>query len=997
MLNNLDAVKTNFKYNIPGGFRHYSTFNKPGVGEVTILRNSEAFILSKTITNEFLDPSDKFIAQLKKIAIPIRGVQKFEGFDQNTQQGVLRPIFSFCSDLLNLIHQEARDNKKPISETVIWKVYQDVGSALKVLEQTGLFHPFVSIDNIFFQDGTFKLTNPFLFDSFLKELKVLAAADPQTFAQKIKDKQLENSTQLGYSLMQLASLVTDEEIQDGVKYKKDNLRECMRVSNTVYSPDLNTTIEKLIKGKEGLAAAPSQNRQNLLPSKINTEPSAENSLLGRNKLIEPKPQDPYKPNSVSPLDRSFRPNLTQASFGPAIDAQQVGHMPGDFVPRGAPKPSATTNKPLISPEPVVSQVVGEVSKPAPRPQNNTNESEVFAHDLKNKQLSIGQNQPAEQPENSQNVSHVNDGREQSRGKLSRWVLDGEHGGLNETSFVDPKQPIIRNDISSIRKQPKVFFQDDSSEEQIQKQKQTAEFSQPNAEAPNQTSLREPAATNASKQPFENSRAANPSASNIQNQSRSSFGERRRGNVTGYIFKDMNMNDQSLMEQSRFTDRNVLPPNINQTVLSSKVATSTGKKNPASQSQYYMPPTSLPHLNHTQQQAEQPRISELKNLLFADNQSLHEFSRNSVLDFPVRQQDFPTTHTYHSDRLLHPHRSGLQSVSPHQPQTPNPAPFEPPSDTKSHELKRLLFEENLNDSQNDLSSIDYGRQSIRTTGSLAREILRDMHVPLNYVPDRVPYTEEPSEEFFLDPRDEPAAIIVDFNKPRPQPMPQPLPEAVQGPPPETRPPPRPQSPERWPRTTTIPSDFANGYLTHTYHRLPYSHPMEIRVIQEVYPYDPSQHRPQPPAPEVSPAQPVHREPSFDRSREKLNRSVYRNIISVFPDDSIHKRAAELSAPPARPSLPKQILSFTQTPVAPNPKPQTPPETKFAAAPPPVRPPAPQNRPLSPSTGSNPLKRPANFPVDMQKTPNRRSGPSSPPVNGSRQPAQQLAAASGARPH
>ena len=976
MLNNLDAVKTNFKYNIPGGFRLFSTFNKPGVGEVNILSNSEAFILSKTISRDLLDPSEKFIAQLKKIATPIRGVQKFEGFDQNTQQGVLRPIFSFSGDLLSPIHEAARANKKPISESVVWKVYQDISSALKVLEQTGLYHPFVSIDNIFFQDGTFKLTNPFLFDSFLKEQRDLVAADPQTFAQKIRDKQLENSTQLGYSLMQLASLVTDEEIRDGVKYKKDNLRECMRVSNAVYSPDLNTTIEKLIKGKEALGPGPAQSRPNLQPSKVNTEPSAENSLLGRHKLVDPKPQgEALRPSGPPALDRSIRPSLAQAAFNPAFDAQHTSHMPGDFVPRGAPKPSPSGNKPLISPEPVVSQIAGEQAKPAGRFPNNPDDSEVFAHDLKNKNMLIGEKPEAEKPENQQNVSLVNDGRDQSRGKLSRWALAGEHGGLNEVSFVDPKQPIIRNDINSIRKQPKVFFEDDSIDEKVLKQKQTAEFGEPLADPSPNNGLREPAPANPSKTPHENSRA---NATNQNNQSHSSIRERRKGNVSGYVFKDTNMNDQSLMEYSRYTERNVLPPNINQTVASAKDSPSLRHANPETQSQYYMPPTSLPHLGSGQHPSEQPRIAELKNLIFADSkspQALHNFARNSVLEPYVQHPAPPETDTLYVDRLLAPNRSSQRLNAP--PLGPEPDLTAAPGaarQLKSDELKRLLFEENLNNSQNEISSIDYGRQSIRTTGSLAKEILRDMHIPLNYVPERVPFTEEPSEEFFLDPTDDPAPIFVDFNKPKPQPKPIEAPLQAP-PPPENRPAVLLPIVEYRPQPTIIPYSSSNGYVTHTYHRLPYSHP-------ELAPVD----------------QPEQRLPRAERPKEKLNRSVYKNIISVNPDGSIPRRSEVVSQPRVRDSLPKQILSFTTVNNGTaEPKPQPAQERKLVAAPPPVQQPVARPRPISPSSGSNPLKRAANFPGDTQKPPNRQYWPSNSSYGDFSHSPQQLAAGSGARPY
>jgi len=251
MLNNLEQIRKEYPTSIPPSFRVFSNFSKPGTGDLAVLTDDNGkFLMVKTIQLATLPLNQQNTFLFSVFPSQMPNVQQFIGFDSAVPANqIFRPVFSFSPDMLSTLQLTHRVNKKPLPEEVIWKVYSDLSQAKSSLQQKGLYHPFISLDNVFYHQGRFTLTSPFLYNTFIQEQLNLRGL-PKTSADEFVQKRgLDNSTQLGYALLQLTSLASDQEIRTDDRYIKDNLRNCLKISHSSYSAELNQVIESLIKAR----------------------------------------------------------------------------------------------------------------------------------------------------------------------------------------------------------------------------------------------------------------------------------------------------------------------------------------------------------------------------------------------------------------------------------------------------------------------------------------------------------------------------------------------------------------------------------------------------------------------------------------------------------------------------------------------------------------------------------------------------------------------------
>ena len=826
MDNQIDSLKTRFKYSVPGSFRLVSSpSNKSGTSDVSVFSDGTDFLMSKTIRREMMGLNDKYAERLTKITTQIKGIQPMKGFDQNAPAEAVRPVFGFSSDLLSNMLDNARNNKKHIPENVIKKVLQDVSGSIRGLEQNGLYHPFVSIDNIFFLNGTFTLINPFIFDSFLKEQREIAGLGDQAATQKLKDKLLENSTQLGYTLVQLTSLVKDEEIRSDGKYKKDNLRECLKVSNSRYSQDINITIERLIKGKETISRPLFPPPQTL---KVDTSPNISNVLDQDRKQQEAGGQG----NSFLPSGMKQN-NTGTEERGRGRD--EMVHNRNDLIPEPVPQ----KDRPPLVPVTVVSNMTGD---PLVGANQKSNISEVVAHKLNEQEIEDPVvREETEKIKKADTLITAN--RQFSRGKISTWAIQGGDNleSVNNTSVMDRDISKYRNDISvKYKKQVKaVTFEEQEDSDQSQEYSKKQNLQTQKKWAPTEPEL-----------PTEDKRK--PSIYPHQNQSISRFIANTDGgndsfeainrpltgkktNVSGYIFK--NINDQS-HDYSQMNDTNFLPKGINQTM---KVMNDD-------------------------------RLDRTENSMY-DNQNA------STIKYPAYDQRIDVSRIGDRLSIRHDKDTGPRHLAVEHPQQyyeDEPILERSVLQNGNEELKKLVFND-INDSfRNDMSGIDHMRGSIKSNGSLAKEILRDMHVPLNVKPAYMHTEDSSSFDIYIDPKDEPLPIYVTFSKPA-----APITPSHQAQKYYTLP-----QPENRGTTHLSPAMHSPSNLAvppHVYYNQPIQHqakstvsPPPSRITRDYAPLNPTQ--PQP-SQSTSVASNTLRSNTLDRGL--VNPGVYTNILGSNP--------------------------------------------------------------------------------------------------------------------
>lgn len=252
MLNHFEEIRLKKPYRLPPGFVEATSMSKPGTGQLVIYQNSKSgeFMISKPINSNSLDKRKNVLPYFAKIMINLDNVMPFMGFDENSPRNQPNAIFKFSPDILRVMHDKFTKEKSIVPEKLIIKVYKEIIAARAHLENQGLYHPFISMDNIFLLNGKFCLTSPFAFDSFYTELIEISNVTPREADARVAKKASDNNVQLGFTLLQLASLATDEQIRNEKGYIKDNMRECLRITNNQYSPESTKLIEQLIKGRD---------------------------------------------------------------------------------------------------------------------------------------------------------------------------------------------------------------------------------------------------------------------------------------------------------------------------------------------------------------------------------------------------------------------------------------------------------------------------------------------------------------------------------------------------------------------------------------------------------------------------------------------------------------------------------------------------------------------------------------------------------------------------
>lgn len=331
MINHFEEIRSRKPLLIAPGFKEITKINKPGTGELTIYQrgDTDEFIVTKQINSASLDKRSFALPLFIKMLVPVENVQLFLGFDERSARNLPEAVFQSSPDVLRMMHEKFQKEGSVVPEKVILKVYQDINHAKTRLREQNLYHPFVSMENIFYLNGKFYLTNPFIYDSFFSQLIDLAGLPPSDM-QAVLDKRAEdNNSQLGFTLLQLGSLAKDEQLRTDSGYIKDNLRHCLRVVQERYSPDTARLIEQLIKGRDTGSRS---------PSPLNTT-IAQNVDAGRTTVTTRGPASgPAKmPPLPGPIPIGRRPDqagvgvepvkLSQFQGGPNLNFSEINNKP----------------------------------------------------------------------------------------------------------------------------------------------------------------------------------------------------------------------------------------------------------------------------------------------------------------------------------------------------------------------------------------------------------------------------------------------------------------------------------------------------------------------------------------------------------------------------------------------------------------------------------------------------------------------------------------------
>lgn len=157
-------------------------------------------------------------------------------------------VFEFARFSLKDIHENYRKTQRFIPENLIWKIFKDISRAGHELQTKNLWHSGISINNILIADDKgFKLSNPFMHDSFIKEYSrySLEGIKPTL----LEEQSNSNIKQLGLSLLAISSLAETDELTIGGDFDNDNVGKALKITRLVYSSDLYILIIYLLHGK----------------------------------------------------------------------------------------------------------------------------------------------------------------------------------------------------------------------------------------------------------------------------------------------------------------------------------------------------------------------------------------------------------------------------------------------------------------------------------------------------------------------------------------------------------------------------------------------------------------------------------------------------------------------------------------------------------------------------------------------------------------------------
>lgn len=140
-------------------------------------------------------------------------VLKFKGYCKRSENHNHKSaVFQYGPYTLKDIHSIYRTTQRYIPESLVWNVFRDIVRAGGNLEVSKLWHPGINLNNIVFRGAKerFKLSNPFIHDSFLRRHARVQDGLSDEF---LEDEINKNVKQVGLSLLSLTSLAEFKELR----------------------------------------------------------------------------------------------------------------------------------------------------------------------------------------------------------------------------------------------------------------------------------------------------------------------------------------------------------------------------------------------------------------------------------------------------------------------------------------------------------------------------------------------------------------------------------------------------------------------------------------------------------------------------------------------------------------------------------------------------------------------------------------------------------------
>ena len=279
-------------------------------------------------------------------------VQKCLGFDSEAKEDQLTMGFSFSPDIVNLLYMKCKNSQSKLPEALVSKIMKESLQGGLSLERSSLWHPHIDCDSIFLEDGKFKLTNPFLNDSFVKELSGLNKKSEDQKRQIVLNHAAQNVNELGISLLKITSLSDDSDMVDSTgNYKKDSIRESLRIANLNYSSELVGKIENMIKGRNHEGVLTFETLVNGTKPRANQSQNTEGTGSRADHQNLSADQEPLFQNQYSTIKP--KKGLAKLVWGGNEVIQNLGNTQEDY---GQP-----TNEPIFRND--VTAIVAESQRP----------------------------------------------------------------------------------------------------------------------------------------------------------------------------------------------------------------------------------------------------------------------------------------------------------------------------------------------------------------------------------------------------------------------------------------------------------------------------------------------------------------------------------------------------------------------------------------------------------------------------------------------------------
>lgn len=221
----------------------------PQNGAFEILKQGDKVILLKNIENPIKRYAlDKNRAQVfSKLSTPYKRILNHKGFAKRSKGDNDRSlVFEYSKISLMDIHTLYRQTQRYPNETVLWKLLKDMLRAGEELQNNSLYHPGFTLNNILVDGPHFKLSNPFMHNTFLRDFsRINAKLSPE----EVKDEANKNIKQLGLVLLGISSMAKEEELRLGIDLDNDNISKALSITRLVYSTDFYSLVVHLLKGK----------------------------------------------------------------------------------------------------------------------------------------------------------------------------------------------------------------------------------------------------------------------------------------------------------------------------------------------------------------------------------------------------------------------------------------------------------------------------------------------------------------------------------------------------------------------------------------------------------------------------------------------------------------------------------------------------------------------------------------------------------------------------